>query len=67
MTVIRVLLGRGSVYLRRNIYTEGRVDRYMNAWVCDEYSKPLICRKIAIPEIRDQNQILVKVEVRNWV
>lgn len=39
--------------------------RSMNAWVCDEYKKPLVCRQISVPEVKKQNQILVKVEVRS--
>ena len=35
----------------------------MNAWVCDEYKKPLVARHVAIPVVKEQNQVLVKVEV----
>ncbi|KAI6183192.1 PKS-ER domain-containing protein [Aphelenchoides bicaudatus] len=34
----------------------------MNAWMCEEYGKPLIKRQTAIPIIRNQSDVLVKVE-----
>lgn len=37
--------------------------RSMNAWVCDEYKKPLLYRQVEMPEVKGQNQILVKVAV----